>query len=149
MRCSHLNRALYHKEQYVIVVARFSFPHEAHIAKASLDSAGIESHIADEHTVNTQWLYSNAMGGVRLMVSDSDVEEAKQILSSDFSESLENGVGVDEAKDVCPNCGSTELYAFTKGKRPAFLVFILLGFPLFFYKHGYKCKQCGEFSEKL
>ncbi|MFW0922113.1 DUF2007 domain-containing protein, partial [Vibrio parahaemolyticus] len=39
--------------------------------------------------------------------------------------------------------------AFTKGKRPAFLVFILLGFPLFFYKHGYKCKQCGEFSEKL
>ncbi|MBE4422481.1 DUF2007 domain-containing protein, partial [Vibrio parahaemolyticus] len=28
----------------MIVVARFSFPHEAHIAKASLDSAGIESH---------------------------------------------------------------------------------------------------------
>ncbi|MCZ5870631.1 DUF2007 domain-containing protein, partial [Vibrio parahaemolyticus] len=25
----------------MIVVARFSFPHEAHIAKASLDSAGI------------------------------------------------------------------------------------------------------------
>lgn len=53
----------------MIVVARFSFPHEAHIAKASLDSAGIKCHIADEHTVNTQWLYSNAMGGVRLMVA--------------------------------------------------------------------------------
>ncbi|HAS8286817.1 DUF2007 domain-containing protein [Vibrio vulnificus] len=133
----------------MIVVARFSFPHEAHIAKASLDSAGIESHIADEHTVNTQWLYSDAMGGVRLMVAESDVEEAIQLLSGDFSESLENEVAVDVRKDVCPNCGSTELSAFTKGKRPAFLVFILLGFPLFFYKHGYKCKQCGEFSEKL
>ncbi|MGY5820738.1 putative signal transducing protein [Vibrio chemaguriensis] len=133
----------------MIVVTRFSFPHEAHIARASLDSIGIESYIADEHTVNTQWLYSNAMGGVRLMVAKSDAEDAKQILSSDFSESLENELAVDEGKDVCPNCGSKELYTFTKGKRPAFLVFILLGFPLFFYKHGYKCKQCGEFSEKL
>ncbi|HHF2920456.1 DUF2007 domain-containing protein [Vibrio sp. VGrn 2] len=133
----------------MIVVARFSFPHEAHIARASLDSVGIESYIADEHTVNTQWLYSNAIGGVRLMVAESDAEDAKQILSSDFSESLENELAVDEGKDVCPNCGSKELFAFTKGKRPAFLVFILLGFPLFFYKHGYKFKQCGEFSERL
>lgn len=83
------------------------------------------------------------------MVAESDVEVAKQILSSDFSESLENELAVDEGKDVCPNCGSKELFAFTKGRRPAFLVFILLGFPLFFYKHGYKCKQCGEFSERL
>ncbi|EJG0028009.1 DUF2007 domain-containing protein [Vibrio alginolyticus] len=133
----------------MIVVARFSFPHEAHIARASLDSVGIESYIADEHTVNTQWLYSNAIGGVRLMVDESDAEDAKQILSSDFSESLGIEVDVDEEKDVCPKCGSKDLFAFTKGKRPAFLVFILLGFPLFFYKHGYKCKQCGEFSEKL
>lgn len=60
-----------------------------------------------------------------------------------------NEVDVDEEKDVCPKCSSKDLFVFTKGKRPAFLVFILLGFPLFFYKHGYKCKQCGEFSEKL
>ncbi len=70
-------------------------------------------------------------------------------LVGDFSESLGNEVDVDEEKDVCPKCGSKDLFAFTKGKRLAFLVFILLGFPLFFYKHGYKCKQCGEFSEKL
>lgn len=64
----------------MIVVARFSFPHEAHIARASLDSVGIESYIADEHTVNTQWLYSNAIGGVRLMVAESDAEDAKKYL---------------------------------------------------------------------
>ena len=133
----------------MIVVARFSFPHEAHIAKASLDSVGIKSYIADEYTVNSQWLYSNAIGGVRLMVSESDAEEAIQMLSSDFSHLLDSEAAIDEVKDVCPNCGSTDLSAFTKGKRPAFLVFILLGFPLFFYKHGYKCNQCGEFRENL
>ncbi|WP_051117950.1 DUF2007 domain-containing protein [Vibrio campbellii] len=134
----------------MIVVARFSFPHEAHIAKANLESAGIQSFIADEHTVNTQWLYSNAIGGVRLMVSEEDFEEATEILSSDFSESLETHSAITgEKQDICPHCGSSDLSAHTKGKRPAFLVFILLGFPLFFYKQGYKCNQCGEFSEQL
>lgn len=87
----------------MIVVARFSFPHEAHIARASLDSVGIESYIADEHTVNTQWLYSNAIGGVRLMVAESDAEDAKQILSSDFSESLGNEVTLMKEKTFALN----------------------------------------------
>lgn len=133
----------------MIVIAKFSYPHEANIAKASLDRAGIESHILDKDTVNIQWLYSITMGGVRLMVAESDAEKAIQILSVDFSEPLENEVAVDKANDVCPNCGSTELSEFTKGKRSAFLEFVLLGFPLLFYKHGYKCKQCEEFTEKL
>ncbi|MEH0390679.1 DUF2007 domain-containing protein [Vibrio mimicus] len=134
----------------MIVVARFSFPHEAHIARANLESAGIESFIADDHTVNTQWLYSNAIGGVRLMVLEKDFEEATEILTSDFSESLEKHSETEgEQQDICPHCGSSEITAHTQGKRPAFLVFILLGFPLFFYKQGYKCNQCGEFSEKL
>ncbi|TYT74383.1 putative signal transducing protein [Desulfobotulus mexicanus] len=133
----------------MIVIARFSFPHEAHIAKASLDSAGIESCIADEHTVNAQWLFSNAIGGVRLMVAEKDADEASQILNTDFSESLDNEINDEEGRDACPHCGSTDLSPYTKGKRPAFLVFILIGFPLFFYRHGYKCNQCGEFNEKL
>lgn len=133
----------------MIVVARYSFPHEAHIAKASLESAGIESYIADEHTVNTQWLYSNAIGGVRLMVAERDAEQALQILNSDFSQDVDNEMSGAERSEVCPKCGSHDLVAYTKGKRSAFLVFILLGFPLFFYKHGYKCNQCEEFIEKL
>ncbi|MDW6094280.1 DUF2007 domain-containing protein [Vibrio rhizosphaerae] len=133
----------------MVVIARFSFPHEAQIAKASLDCAGIASYIADEHTVNTQWLYSNAMGGVRLMVAEDDAEEAIQILNSDFSQSVDHELVTESVKDVCPHCGSADLFAFTKGKRPAFLVFLLLGFPLFFYQHGYKCHRCGKFSQKL
>lgn len=38
----------------MIVIVRYSFPHEAHLAKANLDSVGIESHILDEHLVNMQ-----------------------------------------------------------------------------------------------
>ncbi|AEX22369.1 phosphoenolpyruvate synthase [Vibrio sp. STUT-A11] len=90
----------------MIVVAKFSFAHEAHIVKASLQSAGIESHIPDEDAVNTQWLYTITMGGVRLMVSESDIEKAIQILSGELSESLDSEAVVDEEKCVCKNCGS-------------------------------------------
>lgn len=65
------------------VVRKFSFPHEANIAKINLESVGINSHIADEHTINMQWLYSDAMGGVRLMVSEADFDAAMEILNSD------------------------------------------------------------------
>lgn len=132
----------------MIVIARFSFPHEAHIARASLEAAEIRSEIRDEHTVNMQWLYSNAVGGVRLLVEDSNVEAAMEILQADFSAALQDAYE-DEPKDICPECGSDQLSPHTKGKKPAFVAFLLLGFPLFFYKHGYICDKCGAFSEKL
>ncbi len=72
----------------MITIARFLFTHEAHIAKASLNSAGIHAFLADEHTVNMQWLYSNAMGGVRLMVEEDQAEVAADLLASDFSHCL-------------------------------------------------------------
>ncbi len=40
----------------MIVVVRFSFPHEAHIAKANLESSGINSFSEVRQTVATQWL---------------------------------------------------------------------------------------------
>ena len=134
----------------MVVVERFSFVHEAHIAKANLESAGIHCYLADEFTVNTQWLYSNAIGGVRLMVEEKDIESARVLLGSDFSDALEEQIPpYDNEHEHCAYCGSHDVVTYTKGKRPAFLMFIVLGFPLFTYQHGYKCNQCGKFSEEL
>jgi len=133
----------------MIVIARYSFAHEAQIAKASLEAAGIHTHLADEHTVNVQWLYSNAMGGVRLMVAKQDAEQARSILSCDFSQAVEDSHIFSGEADACPCCGSHDLLPYTKGKRPAFVVFLFLGFPLFFYRHGYQCEACGEFTDTL
>jgi hypothetical protein len=126
-----------------VVVASFSFPHEAQIARASLESAGIPAIVADEHTINMQWLYSNALGGVKVLVPSEFVEEAQSILDSDFSAEVEAEFGADSI--ACPSCGGENVAPFTRGKRPAFVVFLLLGFPLFFYQHGLKCGDCGRF----
>ncbi len=131
---------------YLQQVATFSFPFEAHIAKASLDAAGIPSFIADEHTINMQWLYSNALGGIRLLVPTDHLSEARELLAQDYSQNLAQQVDVQQ--ETCEVCKSTNIEPFTKGKKPAFMVFLLLGFPLFFYKHCIKCNDCGALKEQ-
>ncbi|GKX62091.1 Uncharacterised protein [Pragia fontium] len=135
----------------LVVVGRYSFPLEAQIAKSNLQAAGIRAYIADEHTINMQWLYSDALGGVRLMVAEQDAQEAEEILQQDFSLSIAETEIPDsdvESDWICPACGSHNVALFTKGKKSAFVIFILLGFPLFFYQHGVKCNDCGKFSKK-
>ena len=129
-----------------VVVARYSFALDANIAKANLDSVGIPSFIADENTINMQWLYSNAMGGVRLFVPADNVDEAKRVLAADFSAEVDLVYGTQP--ESCPHCQSLDIAPYTKGKKSAFIVFILAGFPLFFYKHGLKCNHCGHFWTK-
>lgn len=125
-----------------IVVQSFSFPYEAQIAKTQLEAAGIPARIENEHTINMDWLYSNALGGVRLLVLEGDSEEARTLLAQDFSQELQQQFGLSEN---CPNCGSSNIQPYTEGKRPAYLVFLLFGFPLFFYKNGMKCQRCQYF----
>ncbi|MCU4640817.1 DUF2007 domain-containing protein [Acinetobacter courvalinii] len=125
-----------------VVAETYSFPYEAQIAKTQLEAAGIPARIENEHTINMDWLYSNALGGVRLLVPGRYLEQALVLLAQDFSQELEQEFGLSER---CPQCGSTDIKPYTEGKRPAYLVFLLLGFPLFSYKHGTKCQQCQHF----
>ncbi len=128
-----------------VIIATFSFPHEAQIARSSLESAGIPATVADEHTINMQWLYSHALGGVKVLVPQEYADEALGILSSDFSQEIEEPF---KKELYCPSCKSFNLEPYTKSKKSAFLIFIFLGFPLFFYKHGLKCNDCGFFWKK-
>ena len=131
-----------------IQIASFSFPHEAHIAKASLDAANIPATIADEFTINMDWLFSNALGGVRIFVPLEFEDQARALIEKDYSDLVDQEFEeIAEEEVLCSSCGSANLEPFTLGKKPAFIVFLLLGFPLFFYKPGLKCSNCGHFSE--
>jgi hypothetical protein len=57
-------------------IARFQVPEDAYLLRAYLDSQGIRSFVFDEHVVQLFWHYSNAIGGVRVVVDDADLEEA-------------------------------------------------------------------------
>jgi len=63
-----------------ITILTFTYPHEAHLAKGKLESEGIEVQITDELTVQVHNFYSNAIGGVKLLVRETDLQRANQIL---------------------------------------------------------------------
>jgi len=57
-------------------IARFEVPEEAHLFSAFLESSGISSYVWDENFVQWCWYYSNAVGGVRVVVDEPDFERS-------------------------------------------------------------------------
>lgn len=65
----------------LVMVKRFRDLPEAFVAKSILDSAEIASFLADENIVRLDWLYSNLVGGAKLMVRPEDLDEAAKLLA--------------------------------------------------------------------
>jgi len=125
-----------------VTVRAFSMPWQADVARATLETRGIPVSVADANTVSVNWLYSNAIGGVRVQVPEEFTEQANEILSSQV-ESID-GSTEEEDDTVCPRCGKHKTTIVRKGKRWAFLSWLLAGFPLFYPSKMYQCKDCGE-----
>lgn len=71
-----------------LVIAHFDNMPEAHIALGRLQTVGIEARIADQHLVQTDWLYSIAVGGIKLSVPEYLRERALSVLAEDYSDLL-------------------------------------------------------------
>ena len=74
-----------------VTIARYDTMPEAHIALGRLEAEGIDAWLADEHLVQTDWLYSIAVGGIKLQVNAEDVAQASAILDADYSDTLADG----------------------------------------------------------
>jgi len=79
----------------LVTLRRFRDLPEALVAKGLLDSAGIKCFLSDENTVRMDWLWSNALGGVRLWVREDDLAESTALLGHDFSNEPEIRNSVD------------------------------------------------------
>lgn len=70
----------------LVTIARYQNVSTANLAKNKLEIAGIASFLADAETINTDWLLSNALGGVKLQVEASDADRAREQLSYEMDE---------------------------------------------------------------
>ncbi len=71
-------------ENYKTILT-FTHPHELVVIRAKLQSEGIECSIKDELITQVNPFYSNAVGGVKLQVKESDFQRAVEILKqSDY-----------------------------------------------------------------
>ncbi|HET7569133.1 MAG TPA: DUF2007 domain-containing protein [Gammaproteobacteria bacterium] len=72
-------------EEYVTIATYGTTP-QADIAVGRLRAEGIKARLVDEHVA---WIgYSLAVGGVKLQVPERNVESAKRVLATDYSDQL-------------------------------------------------------------
>lgn len=131
----------------LITVATFNDPLEAHIICGRLQADGIECFLADENIVQANWLYANAVGGVKLKVLQEDVEAAMAVLEEVRAvDATDGSVGEPERHDVatCPECSSSNVSYQKYHKRFAFASWLVLGFPIPWKKNRWICDDCGE-----
>ncbi len=67
-------------------IAQYREAPEAYLAKGVLAAEGIEAVIIDEQVVGINWLYSNAIGGVKLTVEPESAKLAVDVLREQVAE---------------------------------------------------------------
>ena len=126
-----------------VILGRYRDLPTANLAKSILDSAGIESFLADDTVIQMNWLYSNVLGGVKLLVRDEDEVAARELLDAQVPEKFYvEGVGEYE-QPKCPNCGSLDV-SFEELDRKIAHTSLLISLPIPAVKPGWGCHACGH-----
>ena len=65
----------------LVTIARFTYIGEAEAVRLALEHAGIAAYLEGGNLVVTNSLFSNAIGGIKLLVSEDHLATAQQVLS--------------------------------------------------------------------
>ena len=117
-------------------VDRFFHPTDAHIAAGKLRSEGIPVFLLGINHASANWLLSNALGGIRLQVPASHVDDARQLLAQIAAPG-------DAVEIECPECGGSDTTAMSNSRKIAFLAVHLFSIPLPWRSNRRHCQSCG------
>lgn len=115
------------------ILTTFPYSTEAQITKSKLEDEGISVMLLDEKTVDSDPLISQAIGGVKLLVSNNDFEKALVI----FNEIRPYEVDANGNPIQCPSCKSNRILIAPLERKNLFLML----FP-FFEKTKHICNDC-------
>jgi hypothetical protein len=126
-----------------VVIRHYRDIPEAMTDRMILEAADIDCYLYDENMVRLDWLWSNLLGGLKLVVRQSDVEDAEKVLTSKPDGKFDvEGVGEYE-QEQCPKCGSKDVSCDELLKRIAGAG-LLLGLPIAIHQSGWNCHSCGH-----
>jgi hypothetical protein len=124
----------------MVTLRRFRDLPEALLAKGSLDSAGIQCVLADDNMIRMDWFYSNAIGGIKLLVDSEDAVEAEALLTQPIPENFDvSGVGQYQ-QPGCPKCGSLDVNF--QELDPAAYLSMAVSVPIPFHRRAWRCRSC-------
>lgn len=133
----------------LVTVETFDTPVAAHLARMRLEQVEIPAFLRDEHVIGLDPILADVLGGIRLDVPKSRLEDARRILAEDArveNDSLAgHALGADS--DHCPQCGNKLHF----GARPVWRRIVVVILSLFSISGGVpksvtrtrKCRRCG------
>lgn len=117
---------------------------EALIAHAKLKAEGFDCFLADDNMVRLHWFWSNAIGGIRLMVRDDESESALEVLAAEIpAEFTADEVGEEYQQPACPNCSSRDVDFETMHRGVALAVLWAFSVPVPLTAMRWECDDCG------
>lgn len=107
-----------HMPDRLVPIATFVTPAQAAAARSALEAQGIASFLRDDNLVGMNWLLGNAVGYVKLLVSEPDAQRARALLETPFDDWPATssagswkcphcGEENDTRRDHCQRCGQT------------------------------------------
>ena len=114
-------------------IAAFRSTGEAEAARSALDAAGIYAYLIDAELVRLNWLYTQAIGGIKVVVRYEDSDRALDVLKGLWPESTEPPateemiVAEPAAPPSCPECGSKNAQKLPRVMIFLFVSVVLLG----------------------
>ena len=125
-----------------VVVDNFIDVIHADIVRGRLEAEGIPAILGNRHLVTAEWMYSQAVGGVQIMVPRVQVDEAREIIALIDSGSFAN---IDEElipEDCCSICGTALVRKTSLSWKFALFIGHFLFLPLPFNKNKFYCPKC-------
>jgi hypothetical protein len=129
----------------LVTVATFDNLSDAHIYRGKLEANGIPCQLENENMVHINWLYANAVGGIKLKVSEQDVQIALSLINEAYQSygksSGQMNNDLSQGFFVCPACGFLNEQTVNKDKNSfiSWLTSLWKGSPKF-----QVCKKCNS-----
>jgi len=119
---------------------------DASLMLGRLEEAGIRCWLKDENTATINPILTNAIGGIKIMVAEEDIENAAEILH-ELKE-------IKRKSFACPHCGSHNIEYITSNRKTtnvliSFLTWIFGSYAIGVQQvwHCFDCKE--EFEQPL
>ena len=129
----------------LVIIQRFDNYFFANITYTMLHNAGIECYLRDENTIIVDPLLSNAIGGIKLEVRDTQVTEAMALVKEAEAAYLDD--------ITCTYCNNKGLAVEEKIDTPKNIWGLLKNRVLYgqtnLYRKYYRCKTCNSQIQEL
>jgi Putative prokaryotic signal transducing protein len=135
------------EKRNLVVLKRFRDLPEAMLAQGKLASEGLQSYLGDDNTVRMDWLWSNFVGGVKVLVAAEDEDEATRILDEPIPEQIDFGDTTEYQQPRCPRCKSLDVN-FEELYKPIAYGSLIVNFPIPLCRRGWICQTCRHSWEE-